>query len=67
VTAAPPGCATMAYWHPPSRDRFTASEEDAANAVLALAAGRLDEIAYTDFLRANLEGLASANRRDTAK
>ena len=33
--------------------RFTANEEDAANAVLALAAGGLDEIAYADFLRAN--------------
>jgi death on curing protein len=46
--------------------RFTASEEDAANAVLALAAGGLDEIAYADFLRANLEGFGSVNSRDTA-
>jgi death-on-curing protein len=37
--------------------RFTASEEDAANAVLALAAGGLDEIAYADFLRANVKSL----------
>lgn len=34
--------------------RFTASEEDAAQAVLALAAGRLDEAAYASFLRANV-------------
>ena len=33
--------------------RFTASEEDAANAVLALAAGGLAEIAYANFLRGN--------------
>jgi death-on-curing protein len=33
--------------------RFTASEEDAANAVLALAAGDIDEDAYAAFLRAN--------------
>ena len=33
--------------------RFTASEEDAAQAVLKLAAGSLDESGYTDFLRAN--------------
>ena len=32
---------------------FTASEEDAAQAVLALAAGTLDEAGYTGFLRAN--------------
>jgi death-on-curing protein len=34
--------------------RFTASEEDATQAVLALAAGRLDEAAYASFLRANV-------------
>lgn len=33
--------------------RVTASEEEAAQAVLNLAAGTLDEIGYTAFLRAN--------------
>jgi death-on-curing protein len=33
--------------------RFTASEEDAAQAVIQLAAGKLDETGYTRFLRAN--------------
>ncbi len=33
--------------------RFTASEEAAAQAVLSLAAGQMDEIGYTSFLRAN--------------
>jgi len=33
--------------------RFTASEEDATQAVLALAAGTLDEPGYTAFLRAS--------------
>lgn len=33
--------------------RFTASEEDAAQAVFALAAGTLDEAGYAAFLRAN--------------
>jgi death-on-curing protein len=33
--------------------RMTASEEDAAQAVLNLAAGTLDETGYTAFLRAN--------------
>jgi death-on-curing protein len=33
--------------------RFTASEEDAAQAVLELAAGSLDETGYNAFLRAN--------------
>jgi death-on-curing protein len=33
--------------------RFTASEEDAANAVLALASGDIGEDAYVAFLRAN--------------
>lgn len=33
--------------------RFTASEADAAQAVLELAAGTLDEAGYTNFLRAN--------------
>ena len=34
--------------------RFTASEEDAAKAVLELAAGNLDDAGYTAFLRANV-------------
>ncbi len=34
--------------------RFTASEEDAAQAVLELAAGNLDEAGYSAFLRANV-------------
>ena len=33
--------------------RFTAREEDAAQAVRELAAGTLDEASYTSFLRAN--------------
>ena len=33
--------------------RFTASEEDAAQAVLSLAAGQLDEKGFAAFLRAN--------------
>ena len=33
--------------------RFSASEEDAVDAVLALASGALDEAAYAAFLRAN--------------
>jgi death on curing protein len=33
---------------------FTASEEAAAEAVLALAAGSLDEAGYSDFLRENV-------------
>ena len=33
--------------------RFTASEEDAAQAVLALAAGNIDETGYGAFLRGN--------------
>jgi death-on-curing protein len=33
--------------------RFTASEQDAAQAVVALAAGTLDEAGYSAFLRAN--------------
>lgn len=33
--------------------RFTASEEDAAQAVLELAAGNLDETGYSAFLRGN--------------
>jgi death-on-curing protein len=33
--------------------RLTASEEDAAQAVLALAAGTLDEVGYSAFLRTN--------------
>jgi len=34
---------------------FTASEEDATQAVLALAAGTLDEVGYTSWLRANVK------------
>ena len=34
--------------------RFTASEEDAAHAVLELAAGTLDEAGYSTFLRGNV-------------
>jgi prophage maintenance system killer protein len=33
--------------------RFTASEEDAAQAVLNMAAGILDETGYAEFLRTN--------------
>jgi death on curing protein len=33
--------------------RFTASEEDAARAVLNMAAGILDETGYAEFLRTN--------------
>ena len=35
--------------------RFTASEEDAASAVMGLAAGELDENGYSAFLRGNVE------------
>jgi len=35
--------------------RFTAPETTTTNAVLALAAGTLDEAGYTAFLRANVE------------
>lgn len=35
--------------------RFSASEEDAAQAVLSLAAGTLDEAGYAAFLRANVK------------
>jgi death-on-curing protein len=35
--------------------RFTASEEAAAQAVLELAAGTIDEDGFSDFLRANVE------------
>jgi death on curing protein len=35
--------------------RFTASEEAAAQAVLELAAGTIDEDGFNDFLRANVE------------
>ena len=35
--------------------RFTATQESAAQAVIALAAGTLDEADYTSFLRANTE------------
>ena len=34
--------------------RFTASEEDAAQAVLGLAAGTIDETGYSSFLRGNV-------------
>ena len=37
--------------------RFTASEEDAAQAVLGLAAGTLDEQGYAAFLRENASSL----------
>ena len=39
--------------------RFTASEEDATQAVMSLAAGTLDESSYAAFLRANV----SASRK----
>lgn len=35
--------------------RFTASEEDAAQVVLKLAGGALDEVGYAAFLRANVK------------
>ena len=35
--------------------RFTATQESAAQAVIALAAGTLDEAGYASFLRANTE------------
>jgi death on curing protein len=38
-----------------NRCRFTASEEDAAKAVLELAAGNFDEAGYAAFLRANVK------------
>lgn len=38
--------------------RFTASEPDAAQAVLELAAGTIDENGFRDFLRANMERVA---------
>lgn len=34
--------------------RFTAREEDAAQAVLGLASGNLDETGYSSFLRGNV-------------
>jgi death-on-curing protein len=37
--------------------RFTASEEDAANAVIALASGEIDERGYTAFLTTNAQAL----------
>ena len=40
---------------------FTASEEDAANAVLALAAGGIGETEYASFLRANVRAFGVAN------
>jgi len=35
--------------------RFTASEEDTAQAVLEVAAGTVDETGYTSFLRGNVK------------
>ena len=37
--------------------QFMASEEDAANAVLSLAAGSVEEVAYAGFLRANVKAV----------
>jgi death on curing protein len=37
--------------------RFTATEEAAAHAVLELAAGKLDELGYSKFLRASVKRL----------
>jgi len=37
--------------------RFTASEAEAAQVVLELAAGTIDEVGFRDFLRANVERL----------
>jgi death on curing protein len=42
--------------------RFTASEEDAARAVLELAAGTLEQLGYSAFLRANV--VPEKNRRN---
>jgi death-on-curing protein len=39
--------------------RFTASEIDATQAVVALAAGTLDEAGYAEFLRANSQGVSA--------
>jgi death-on-curing protein len=39
-----------------NRHRFTAAEDAAAEAVIALAAGNLTEAGYTAFLRENLAG-----------
>ena len=43
--------------HPPKINgfRFTANEEDAANAVIALAAGGIDEDGYDAFPHANVQ------------
>ncbi|MEO8130925.1 MAG: type II toxin-antitoxin system death-on-curing family toxin [Bryobacteraceae bacterium] len=41
---------------------FAASEEDAAQAVLKLAAGALDESGYTDFLRMNAQPTTSPQK-----
>jgi death on curing protein len=43
--------------------RLTASEEDAAQAVFGLAAGKLDEKAFTDWLRSNVKSEASRRGR----
>jgi death on curing protein len=40
--------------------RFAASEEDATQAVLGLAAGDIDETAFTDWLRTNVKGRGKA-------
>jgi death-on-curing protein len=44
---------------------FTASEEDAANAVVALAAGGIGETEYASFLRANVQALGVGNESST--
>ena len=44
--------------------RFHASEEDAAQAVLTLAAGALDELEYAAFLRANATRAKGKNSRE---
>ena len=43
--------------------RLSASEEDAAQAVFGLAAGKLDEKAFTDWLRGNVKGETSSKSR----
>ena len=41
--------------------RFTASEEDATQAVLGLAAGTLDETGFADWMRANVKQRGGRN------
>jgi death on curing protein len=41
--------------------RFTASEEEAATSILALASGGIEEQGYASFLRANARALADGN------